>query len=119
MASIPIYSVLRADATVRGLLGDRIYGWGQAPEGVTRPYLVWQVLSGLPANNLSSAPGHDSRMIQVDIYATTSQSCEAVAIATRDVIEVEMNIIAWYGEGRDGPTDDYRFTYAVDWFTRR
>lgn len=121
MASVPIFQALSVDVDVLAALGapPRVYGWGQAPEGVARPYLVWQVVTGSPGNNLSDRPDFDQRNIQIDIYGDTSQSVEAAALAVRDALEAHVHITGWHGEGRDEPTDLYRFTFAVDWFVSR
>lgn len=123
MSNPPIYATLRASSAVTALLGShpnlRVYAFGQAPQGVTRPYIVWQMITGSPENNLSQRPDFDSSTIQVDIYALTAQSAEAVRLAARDAIEPVTHITSWGGESRDPATNDYRITFSVDWFVRR
>jgi Protein of unknown function (DUF3168) len=123
MSSVPIYQTLNESSSVKALLGtpptSRIYGWGQAPADVVRPYVVWQLITGSPENNLSDLPGFDSRTVQVDVYASTAPAASEVAIALRDAIEPVMHITSWDGESRDHATNDYRVTFSVDWFVAR
>lgn len=123
MPSVPIYDVLRSVPAVTALLGAdpnlRVYAFGQAPTTVLRPYVTWQLTTGFPNNNLSDRPENDENAVQIDIYATTPQSAEAVKIALRDAIEPVTHITSWDGEGRETPTSDYRITFSVDWFVNR
>lgn len=123
MSEVPLYNVLKVVAPVTALLGShpklRVYAYGKAPQGVQRPYLVWQDITGSPENNLSQLPDYDYYSIQIDIYAKTDLSCDAVKRAVRDAIEPLMHITSWYGDDRDDKTDDYRTTFAVDWFVQR
>lgn len=121
MPSVPIYDVLIANSAVKALLGNppRIYGFGRAPNDVVKPYVVWQVITGSPENNLSDRPEYDNYNIQVDVYGDTELSVENVALALRNAIEEVTHITGWYGESRDRDTDMYRFTFAVDWFVNR
>lgn len=123
MPTVPLYEVLKVVPAVTSVLGVhpnlRVYAFGQAPTTVSRPYVTWQLVAGLPNNNLSSLPENDENAIQIDIYATTPQSAEAVKIALRDAIEPVTHITSWDGEGRETPTSDYRITFSVDWFVNR
>lgn len=122
MSSVPIYSTLIADSAVVAILGphpSRIYGWGQAPQKAIHPYVVWQLITGSPENNLSDRPDFDNRTIQIDVYATTAEDANTCALALRDAIEPVMHITSWDGESRDPPTNDYRVTFSVDWFVNR
>jgi len=123
MSATLLYNTLRASSAVTALLGShpnlRVYAFGQAPQGVTRPYLVWQMVTGYPENNLSQRPDFDSSTIQIDIYALTAQAAEAVKLAARDAIEAVTHITSWDGEDRDPATNDYRITFSVDWFVPR
>lgn len=123
MSSVPLYNLLRSAPAVTNLLGShpnlKVYSFGQAPTTVTLPYVTWQLVTGFPNNNLSSRPENDEHAIQIDIWAATAQSAEAVKIAIRDAVEAVTHITSWDGEGRDTPTSDYRITFSVDWFINR
>jgi hypothetical protein len=121
MSSTPLYSTLKASSAVTVLLGatPRVYAFGQAPTAVVKPYLVWQVISGSPENNLGQSPEFDFLSLQLDVYGDTEDSATAVKLAVRDAIEPVMHITSWDGESRDKETNLYRITFSVDWFVNR
>lgn len=125
---VPIYKVCFDSSVVRSLIGTvdaqgkniiRMYAFGQAPAQVQRPYVVWQVITGFPGNNISDRPDFDLQSLQIDVYASTDVSARSVATALRDAIEPHMHITSWDGEGRDPVTSYYRFTFSVDWYAER
>ena len=68
----PIFAVCSASAQVKALIGSnpvRLYLFGEAPQGVTYPYAVWQSVGGTPENFLAGRPDADSYTTQVDVYA--------------------------------------------------
>ncbi|MDT9643106.1 MULTISPECIES: DUF3168 domain-containing protein [Pseudomonas] len=119
----PIYEVCAQDPGVIALLGSgasmRLYSFGEAPEGVAKPYAVWQLISGNPENYLAGRPDADGFTLQVDVYGTTGPSVRAVRDAIRDAIELRAYIARWGGEGRDPATKNYRTSFDVDWIVQR
>ena len=119
----PIFQACAASAAVTALLGSgadlRLYSFGEAPQGVTKPYAVWQLIGGSPDNYLAGRPDVDSASLQVDVYGTTSISARQVRDAIRDAIELRSNITRWGGEGRDPTTKNYRVSFDVDWIVHR
>lgn len=54
-----IFPLITANAGCTALLGTtptRFYAFGDAPQGVARPYATWQLVSGVPDNLLSGSP---------------------------------------------------------------
>lgn len=119
----PIFEVCSRDAGVVALLGAgaklRIYSFGEAPEGVVKPYAVWQLVNGEPENYLSGRPDADGFTLQVDIYGTTGASVRRVRDAIRDSIELRAYITRWGAEGRDPTTKNYRASFDVEWIVPR
>ncbi|MCW1937511.1 DUF3168 domain-containing protein [Pseudomonas sp. MDMC_285] len=118
----PIFSVVSADPAVTALLGSnpvRFLPFGEAPQGVTYPYAVWQSVGGAPGNFLAGRPDADSYTTQVDVYADTAASAREVAKALRDAVELVAHVVAWRGESRDPETKKYRFSFDVAWIVRR
>lgn len=118
----PIFQVAAADPGVTALLGTgpvRFYPFGTAPEGVTLPYAVWQLVAGSPENYLAGRPDIDGFTLQIDVYAATGSSARAVGKALRDAIELNAYIVRWGGESRDNETNRYRLSFDVDWLTPR
>lgn len=122
MSEVPLYAICKASTPVTTLLGSnpmRMYAFGLAPQNVTKPYVVWSLITGIPGNNLSVPPDHDYFNTQIDIFADTGVSAEAVKDAMRAAIEEVTHIATWNGEGRDPSTKNYRITFSVDWFVKR
>jgi hypothetical protein len=119
----PIFATVSADAGVTALLGSvpncRFFLFGQAPQGVTKPYAVWRQISGRPENYLGKVPDIDQFGIQVDVYADSASGARAVAEALRDAIEPVAHITFWRGDSTDPETKNKVFTFEVDWFVNR
>ncbi len=118
----PIFETCMASSEVVDLLGEspmRLYQFGQAPQGVARPYAVWQTIGGLPENYISGVPDIDQYSLQVDVYATTAADAREVARALRDAIEPVAHIVGWRGEDREPETQLFRVSFDVDWFVHR
>ncbi|HHK0021490.1 TPA: DUF3168 domain-containing protein [Pseudomonas aeruginosa] len=118
----PIFLVAAVDPGVTALIGSnpvRLYLFGEAPQGVVYPYVVWQSFGGLPENYLGTLPDADSYSTQIDVYADTAASARAVAKALRDAIEPIAYVTSWRGESRDTETKKYRFSFDVAWIVQR
>lgn len=119
----PIVQACLQSPPVTALLGTgaaiRLYSFGEADQGVAKPYAVWQVIVGNPENYLAGRPDVDGFTLQVDIYGATGTSVRNVRDAIRDAIELQSNITRWGGESRDPTTKNYRTSFDVDWIVRR
>lgn len=118
----PFFQVCKADPTVQALLGGalpRIYPFGQAPEQVAKPYVVYQWIGGSPFNMINCRPDADRASLQVDVYGLTTQSTTTVAKAIRNAIETQSYITGYRGDMRDDETKLYRTSFDVDWLVNR
>jgi hypothetical protein len=117
----PIYTTLQASATVRSLLGarPRVYRFGEAPQDKAKPYVVWQVISGLPENTLGELPSIDRDSIQVDVYAKEDAECEEVARAVRDRMEEVTYMTAFRSPPREPETRLFRISMDFDYWLPR
>jgi hypothetical protein len=118
----PIFATISTSSAVKSLIGSspvRFYPFGEAPQGLTLPYAVWQTIGGFPENYLGDLPDVDSYAIQVDVYALTADAARAVAAALRNAIEPHAHIVRWGGESRDPDTKNYRYSFDVDWYVQR
>lgn len=118
----PFFQVCKADATVQALLGGalpRIYPFGQAPQEVAKPYVVYQWIGGAPFNMINCRPDADRASLQVDVYGLTTQSTTTVAKAIRNAIELDSYITGYRGDMRDEETKLYRTSFDVDWLVNR
>lgn len=118
----PIYEVCAADPAVIALLGPdiiRLYSFGEAPEKVTKPYAVWQLINGSPENYLAGRPDADGLTLQVDVYGKTADSARQVRDTIRDAIELHAYVTRWGAESRDPTTNSFRTTFDADWTVQR
>jgi hypothetical protein len=80
-----VYTKLTADTGGTGvntLLGGRIYG-RRAPQGVTLPACVIQLVSATATNTLSGVRTHQTALVDVHLIAEGSNITPLVAIADR------------------------------------
>lgn len=118
----PVFSRAVASSGVTALLGTaptRLYLFGEAPQGVAKPYAVWQQVSGSPYNQLAGVPQGDRYTAQIDVYATTASSARAVAQALRNAYEPAAYVVSWRGESRDPSTQNYRYSFDVEFHVQR
>lgn len=120
----PIFPAVSASPAAVALLKSgsgpiRFYQFGMAPQGVQKPYAVWQRVFGSPENYISDLPDQDAFTLQVDVYAGSADSARTVALALRDAIEPVAHITQWLGESVDPETKSNRFSFQTDWFVPR
>lgn len=118
----PIFETCAASAEVRAVLGEhpvRLFPFGEAPEGVNKPYATWQGIGGRPEPNINQRPEIDLFGLQVDVFAASVSDARDAARALRDAIEPHAHVTRWGGESRDPSTGSYRVTFDVDWWVPR
>ena len=83
-----ITALLLADPRVRFLLSDRLH-WGRLPQSATgSPYVILNVISGLPDYTNSGPSGLESSRMQIDGYATSPLVARDCAQAIVRVLEL-------------------------------
>lgn len=121
----PVFKTATADPNVKAALQAapadevRLYAWGEAPQGVAKPYAVWQIIGGSPGNLLDCRPQHDQYSVQFDVYADTSESALDVAEYLRDALEKRCYVTSWRQHGRDSDTTLFRVGFDVSWIVKR
>jgi hypothetical protein len=114
----PIFKVCAADPAVTALIGTaptRLYPHGEAPQGVLKPYVVWQVVGGSPINYINGLPDTDDFNLQVDVYADTASSADAVFTALRTAIARQAYVTGFNLDAIDPATKSYRKGFDVAW----
>lgn len=82
-----VFALLSADAGVAALVAKRIYPQ-IAPQPLTKPYVVYAVVSDEPLNSLQGdTSGLGSARVQIDCYATSYRDVQAVADAVDAVLK--------------------------------
>lgn len=115
----PVYQILTSNSAVNAIVANRIYRHSNAPQGVTKPYIAWGLVSGIPENNLSDLPNIDRLPIQVDCYHQTDVGIEELAKAVRDAIEPLAHMTNIPINEREQDTKLYRITLEFDWWLDR
>lgn len=118
----PFYDICKADTTVQALLGGakpRVYDFGEAPQTVAKPYVVYQWIGGSPYNMLNCRPDADHASLQVDVYALSGSDSTKVAKAIRYAIELNSYITGYRATEREPETKLYRTSFDVDWIVKR
>lgn len=79
-ASTPLFKVCSQDPGVTALLGTdpvRLYPWGEAPQGVAKPYATYQGAAGAPET--TSATG---RILTTTVFKLMSSRQQGKALQT-------------------------------------
>ncbi len=117
-----VFQQLKSSQAVKDIVGvnpPRIYRHGSAPQDTSRPYITWEVISGVPDNNLSDLPPSDRITVQVDVWHQTDSGVEALAIAARDAIEPIAHMTGIPINLREPETRLYRIGLQFDWILSR
>jgi uncharacterized protein DUF3168 len=117
-----VFVILKASTAVKNIVGTnppRIYRHGNAPQDVTKPYITWTVISGVPENNLSDLPPVDRVTVQVDCWHQTDGGIEVLAEAVRDAIEPVAHMTGIVVDLREPETKLFRIGMQFDhWLAR-
>ena len=111
----PIFEWLKTSA-VQDIIGTppRAYRHGSAPQDTTRPYVTWQLITGIPDNTLSELPDVDRLSVQVDCWHQTDAGIEVLATAVRNAIEPFGHMTAINLNQREPDTKLYRISLQFD-----
>ena len=114
----PVYRTLHTSA-VAAIVDDRIGRHGEISQTETRPYIVWQIVTGLPHDNLSDPPPSDFTTVQIDCYAMQDGAVETLANAVRAALDAVLICNRVVVNNRDPETRLYRVGLDADFITRR
>lgn len=114
-----VYSTLRENSALVSLVDTRIYRHGSAPENVTKPYITWFVVAGLPDVNLSDSPYSDNQTIQIDCWSDTDAQVESIATAVRDALDSAKIVSRINQNNREDETRLYRIGIEADFIFAR
>ncbi len=123
MMPVPLFATVKDDATVQSLLKTgnilRVFSFGNAPQNVELPYVVWQTISGTPNNYVTCTPVIEEHLIQVDCYAATQSEVQQVQAAMESAIEKEAKIMSYRGESIEPETKLWRSSFDISWYIKR
>ncbi len=112
-----IYSWLKAASAVTAIIGSnpaRAFRHGDAPQDTTHPYVTWQLVAGVPDNQISGLPPSDRYTVQVDCFHQTDAGVESLAAAVRNAIEPYAHLTSIPVNNRDAETKLYRIALQFD-----
>lgn len=115
----PIYPILSGAAPVASIVATRIYPHGEAPQDVTKPYVTWFMVTGVPESGISDLPDIDQCTVQIDCWHQTSSGIVALATAARNAIEPYANVTSIPVNGREKETGLYRIAIQADYWLAR
>lgn len=115
----PVYATLRANAVVLAAVGDRIAGFGEIHQDELRPYITWQIVAGVPENQLSDVPDTDLIQVQLNCYHATEAGVQALVEGVRDAIEPVAHVTGYPVVQRESATRLYVVAIQVDWWLNR
>lgn len=81
-----IYNILADDAGVGAQVANRIYP-APAPQGVTVPYVTYQVISVEPHDTKSGVSTVDRFRVQVDTWARNASDAATISAAIRTALD--------------------------------
>ena len=108
-----VRNVLVADGTETGLVSTRISPVMMAQQ-TTLPAVTLTLVSTVPQNHLYGVPTLDANRVQLDVWASTYASAQAVATACRNALEAagyQLELVS--NDDHDPETSEYRVTQ--DW----
>lgn len=117
---------LLAHAALVALVGQRVY-YMQAPQTPVKPYVVYSLIVGLPANYMDAAATIDQKRYQLDLYAATALETIAIRAAILSAIDgtgtsPQVPFAYMVGDNPDQfdfDTESYRKSLDVSyWLTR-
>ncbi len=118
----PVFDLAENSTPVKAIFGTapiRIYPFGEAPQGTTVTYAVWQSIGILPENYLHDNPDSDQMSCQIDVYAATAKAARDGAKALRDLYQQSAYVTSMREWAKDEQTRLYRYQLDVDFWVYR
>lgn len=118
----PVFALAAASAQVLAVFGSgptRVYLFGEAPQGVAKPYAVWQSIGISPENHLSQIPQIDFMPTQIDVYADTAAAARNGAQVLRDLYQLHGYVSTQREWPKEPDTNLYRYQLDVDFWNPR
>lgn len=109
-----VYSTLRSNSAVLAAVGNRIYRHGSAPQDVSKPYITWFVVTGMPEVQLSGAPCVDMDAVQIDCWSDQDAQVESLAYSVRKSLDDAKIVNRIVQNNREDDTRLYRIGIEAD-----
>lgn len=123
MNTPPIFKLCNNCPAVVNLLKDngvlRVFEFGQAPQDVAKPYVVWQEISGGHEPSLDLRPCNENHFIQVDCYAETASEAKDIKNVIELALETHALTTTYRGNSKESETKLFRTTLDFEFLTTR
>lgn len=113
-----VYALLNV-AGVNAQVGSRIYGFGEAPQSPTYPYITWEIISGVPNNYTGQAPVVDRYRVEVNIWTRDQQAALDTGSAVQAALDASGHQQIQIGPSVDPETQSYRLQFDYSFWTSR
>lgn len=80
MTPASLFDKLTGDAPLVALIAERVY-WQQAPQRVTKPYVIWQRIASEPIKTHNEPTQNQFDLIQFSAFAATPEAADDIALA--------------------------------------
>lgn len=114
-----LYALLSATSAVTAVVGDRIYGHGEAPQDTTRPYVTFFDVTDQPFDQISGPPCADRDSVQIDCWHQNKAGIRALSIAVRDALDGAGHANRVVVDTRESATKLYRIAFQADFISDR
>lgn len=109
----PLQLALTGSAPLQALISGRC-SQQIAPEDQTRPYVVWGLVSSVPANTLSCPPEWDDQVCFVDCFAESQPIARQMMQAAVAAVEGIGHIVFGPVDGYESETRLFRWTLNIE-----
>lgn len=100
MTESDVYSLLKNNSGVNALISGRIYPM-VAPQNVAKPYMTYQVVSGLKIQCIGGEIYQGNFRFQIDVWGLTYSNVKAVSEAVKSAL------VGFKASNNIDITDDY------------
>lgn len=120
MIAAKVYSALKANTTLNGLVNGRIYR-DFAGDSPTVPYVVWSILTAVPGGGMSRYSAYNDRFsVSVDVFANDQAQSDTMIAAARAAMETIGPVSSGpQSLGMDAQTRIWRYTFTTDVYVNR
>lgn len=114
---INLFDIVKNDAGATAVFGTnptRFFIFGEAPQGVAKPFAVCQNISGVPENSLSCPAVVARYTYQIDIYTQSAQESRTASALLRSLFSNYGYVTSIGTEERDAETKLYRCSFDFE-----
>lgn len=92
-----------------------VFAFGEAPQGVKSPYIVYQTISGAPFYAINHSISHDVISLQIDIYSENQPDVINIFKIIKKDLTNSFIISRYNGLSREFDTRLYRASFDLNY----